>query len=154
MNSRKKKEIHKENIYVKMKKTKPKRQVTYCGVGALCLPPSNFAGITAYVEFPALWPPRGPRFKLIEPAVPDSVEVLKPGSRAQHSSVERLLRAPRTVTLRVLAAARLEEMKTGRRVERRILDRQIRRKPLCMYIKGEIAILLDIAGLKSATREK
>jgi hypothetical protein len=93
---------------------------TYCFNGALCLPPSKFPGIIVYVELPAVFPPRGPRFRLLEPDVPASEEVVKPGSRAQHSSVEALFCALRTVTFNVLAAARAE-VRMGTMVVRRML---------------------------------
>lgn len=73
-----------------------------------------------YVELPAFFPPRGPRFRLLEPDVPASEEVVKPGFNAQHSSVEALFFAPRTVTFKVLAVARVE-VRMGRMVARRIL---------------------------------
>lgn len=73
-----------------------------------------------YVELPAFFPPRGPRFRLLEPDVPASEEVVKPGFNAQHSSVEALFCAPRTVTFNVLAVARVA-VRTGRMVVRRIL---------------------------------
>lgn len=76
-----------------------------------------------YVEFPAFLPPRGPRFSDFEPAVPDSEETSNPGFSAQHSSVDALLCAPRTVTFNVPAAAPRVESK-GRIVSavKRILD--------------------------------
>lgn len=55
------------------------------------------------------------------PDVPAVVEVVKPGSRAQHSMVERLLWADRTVMFRVLAVARVIDARKGVRVKRRIL---------------------------------
>lgn len=70
----------------------------YCIAGALCRPPSNFAGRTENDAFPFT----GPRLSASEPAVPACEDSTKPGSRAQHSRVDWLLRAPMTVTLRVL----------------------------------------------------
>lgn len=57
------------------------------------------------------------------PAVPAWEEVLKPGSRAQHSSVEWLFCALRTVMFSMLLRARerVEYVRRGRRGERRIL---------------------------------
>jgi hypothetical protein len=55
------------------------------------------------------------------PDVPAVVEVVKPGSKAQHSRVERLLWADRTVMFRVFAVARAIDARKGVRVERRIL---------------------------------
>lgn len=71
---------------------------TYCIAGALCLPPSNFAGRIENDAFPLT----GPRLSTSEPAVPACEDSVKPGSMAQHSRVDLLLRAPITVTLRVL----------------------------------------------------
>jgi hypothetical protein len=53
-----------------------------------------------------------------EPDVPACAEVSNPGCRAQHSSVERLWRAPRTVTFRVeprVGSAWLADDRAGRR---------------------------------------
>lgn len=63
-------------------------------------------------------PPRSPRSSDFVPAVPASEEVLNPESKAQHSRVERLCRAPRTVTLRVLPRARVEDRRRERIVRR------------------------------------
>jgi hypothetical protein len=49
------------------------------------------------------------------------VEVVKPGSRAQHSRVERLLWADKTVMFRVFAVVRAMDARKGARVEMRIL---------------------------------
>jgi hypothetical protein len=76
---------------------KKNKKKTHCKAGALCLPPSNPAGRAVNDAFP----PTAPRSKIEEPAVPAWLDVSKPEFRAQHSKVERLWRAPRTVTLRV-----------------------------------------------------
>ena len=49
------------------------------------------------------------------------MDVWKPGCKAQHSRVDLLLRAPRTVTLSVSAEVRAMEARKGARVEMRIL---------------------------------
>lgn len=67
-----------------------------------------------YVESP----PRSPRSRDLEPAVPASEDVSKPEVRAQHSRIEMLFCAPRTVTLRVFPRARVEDRRRGRRVRR------------------------------------
>ena len=93
-----------------------KEKITHCKAGALCLPPSNPAGRT---ENDAL-PPTDPKFKAAVPTCPAWAEILNPGTRAQHSKVERWWRAPRTVTLRDWA--RIAEGKMNwRRVWRCIL---------------------------------
>lgn len=74
---------------------------TYCRAGALCFPPSNFAGRMEYDAFPL----SGPRLSAADPAVPAWEDSTKPGSRAQHSSVDLLSWAPITVTLSVLGVA-------------------------------------------------
>ena len=67
-----------------------------------------------------------PRFKTGEPVIPASADVLKPGSRAQHSSVERLWCALSTVTFSVEPrdASRASDAVVRRawaRIDRRIL---------------------------------
>ena len=74
---------------------------TYCRAGALCFPPSNFAGRMEYDAFPFT----GPRLRAADPAVPAWEDSTNPGSRAQHSSVDLLSWAPITVTLSVLGVA-------------------------------------------------
>jgi hypothetical protein len=74
-----------------------KKKITHCKAGALCLPPSNPAGNTANDAFP----PTVPKSSAADPTWPGLSEVSNPDCRAQHSKVERLCRAPRTVTLRV-----------------------------------------------------
>lgn len=71
---------------------------TYCSAGALCNPPSNLAGRIENDAFPLT----KPRLRASDPDVPGVDDCLKPGSRAQHSSVEWLFWAPRTVTFSVL----------------------------------------------------
>lgn len=95
---------------------------TYCNAGALCLPPSKPAGKTDNDALPAP-PPMGPRFRDSLPAVPGWEEVSKPGSRAQHSRVERLFWALRTVMFSVFvvgpvlvkARVRVGIVRNGRR---------------------------------------
>lgn len=89
----------------------------------MCLPPSNPAGKVVNVAFPVT----EPKSRTDEPEVPASEDVSKPGFRAQHSSVERLWRAPSTVTFRVdprdASRARVVVVNnTWARVDRRILD--------------------------------
>lgn len=74
---------------------------TYCIAGALCFPPSNFAGRMEYDAFPL----NVPKLSAADPAVPAWEDSTKPGSRAQHSSVDLLSWAPITVTLSVLGIA-------------------------------------------------
>lgn len=52
-------------------------------------------------EYELLLPPRAPRGIVAEPEVPGCVDTVKPGSRAQHSSIEAMSLAPMVVTLRV-----------------------------------------------------
>lgn len=76
-------------------------EMIYCRAGALCFPPSKLAGRIEYDAFPL----NGPRLRAADPAVPAWEDSTKPGSRAQHSSVDLLSWAPITVTLSVLGVA-------------------------------------------------
>jgi hypothetical protein len=79
------------------------------------------AGRTEYEALPALRPPTVPRLRTSVPDCPAVVEVVKPGSRAQHSRVERLLWADKTVMFRVFAVVRAMDARKGTSVEMRIL---------------------------------
>jgi hypothetical protein len=100
---------------------------TYCCAGALCWPPLNPAGRTAYDAFPAPPPPIGPRLRSWEPDVPVCEEILNSDSSAQHSSVERWFFAARVVMFKVLAAARparkLERKERGPMVIKLVNDK-------------------------------
>lgn len=83
------------------------------------------AGRIEYEALPALIPPTGPRSRTSVPDVPAVVEVVKPDSRAQHSRVERLLWADRTVMFSVFAVARVIDARKGVRVEILILAEKL-----------------------------
>lgn len=101
----------------------------YCIAGALCLPPSNFAGMTEYDAFPLT----EPRFSISEPAVPAWEDSVKPGSRAQHSRMDLLLRAPMTVTLRVLRSGAVAVAAMAAVLVRRVV-RSLSEIILCVYV--------------------